>query len=88
MKPDSKKKQYAEKAAKRSSKARERIENSGDKVAIDSDQSFPASDPPSWTGVTGPATRTRTKSNAPAYGAMTRTGLPSRKPRMSSTMSA
>jgi hypothetical protein len=48
--PDSKKKkEYAEKAAKRSRKARDRIEKSGDRVAIDSDQSFPASDPPSWT---------------------------------------
>lgn len=43
-----------DKALKRSKNARERIEKSGDEVAIDSDQSFPASDPPSWTGVTGP----------------------------------
>lgn len=37
-------------------KERERIEKEEDKVVVNSDESFPASDPPSFNpGVTGPA---------------------------------
>jgi len=44
-----------DKAKKHAEKERERIEKEEDKVVINSDESFPASDPPSFNpGVTGP----------------------------------
>jgi hypothetical protein len=45
----------ADKPKQHAEKERERIEDEEDKVVLNSDESFPASDPPSFNpGITGP----------------------------------
>lgn len=54
----------AEKPKQHAEEERERIKDEEDKVVVNSDESFPASDPPSFNpGVTGAADVTKKKKN-------------------------
>lgn len=56
-----------DKPKKHAENERERIKEEEDKVVVNSDESFPASDPPSFNpGVTGPADIEKLEENAKA----------------------